>query len=285
MGAPFVAADVVSISALKTASFNAADLQPDAQRAVLVREVVFSIISPDGVVGGVNTPLEWGGGFRVKMKAGPYEMIPEYVPIWLLQPRHHFYPDAVGMHSTYRWILPRPMWLPPGASVQAVCERGAVVDVGVPAGAGLDYKVRLALRGEYASARAPSSVVPFVSAFLPEAPRQHSTDRELKNTLDHPVEVHRLVGRILVHAAGTIFGNEATPSGTQQVPLTIRDSYGYAITSNQVTWDDVFPWAGRAWTFRRRLNPGENYVVALGAPPTATMRPMISLVGSREEVF
>jgi hypothetical protein len=147
--------------------------------------------------------------------------------------------------------------------------------------------------------------VPYVSAFVPAVGAMQSAQQELCNVLDKPVTLHRLLGRIATaadqsggpatqkedDALGFRSGTGAFTDPTLAVPrlfgMRLQDSMGVALTSGPTSeylpfWM-LFPPGGNAWTMQRELKANEHVVATLSTPPTALMRPMISMVGYRTE--
>lgn len=308
MGMPVVLSDSILLTSGQANNLNAAKMQPASRRAFFVREFLFIITAPSAA-----NPFDQGnyqsfGAFiRAQIKMGPHALMTEPQPIWALAPPRHwvggsfrsltgaFVAAQRAWTSFDRWVLPKPMFVPGNAGLDILLSRGTDIDTNFPGLVSSNFEARVAVIGEYADKIMPVSDVPFVSSFFPEAGRMYSNDRELKNTLDRDIELQRFIGRIFNNDATFGFGavgdegvNSWGGSGTTaQQTIKIQDPQNYYVTGvpygGFAPFNNVFPWNGRTWTFKKLLQPGQNFHAALGVAPTVSTRPLVSLVGSRKE--
>lgn len=322
---PCIIGDAATLSfrTAETATFDAAKMTPPSNRPMLVRDICIGVRVPTSGASMQNPGL----GHNIKIEAGRFTVTQGFIPTWLLAPVFDKKQDNGARTSSahalgalaqdawhMKWILPKPMYLPPNTQLKVSIQRDDLYDTLVgPSGTwnmGSTQIVNVSARGLLLDKQQATSEVPFVSAFVPGTGQLQSAEQDLCNVLDKPLTLHRLIGRIAWKTFpflgfGTINpywvngmedaigfrGDENTGDPLQAVPrafgVRLRDSLGVAltsgITSEYVPFWTVFPPGSNAWNMQRVLQANEHISATLSAAVTAYKRPMISMVGYRTE--
>lgn len=274
---------------------------PPGNRPMLVKDLNFTL----RFAAQPSTEVQLGALVRARIRIGRFDTSNTPVPIWLygavadsLTEVINFYGptvrDGAGNFQTivrHRWVLPKPMYVPPGAAIAPTFFRDDSV-VTYPAGlnANTVITVGFSARGLLIHDRMKESIVPFVGAFVPGATQLRSLEDDLRNTLNKTVNIHRLGGRVAMSGAtndirdalGAMNFSTATAQAFRN-QLRITDDDGTDITGGLVPFTSVFPAQGRSWTFTKAMRPGQQLIVTLDRAPAAAAWPMVSFVGSRIE--
>jgi hypothetical protein len=305
MHAPIILSDSVSLAAGATGVLDLTKLQAPQSQAMFVREIVFTASLP-------ASAGDLGGIVWAKIEAGRFAITNDFVPIWNFAPPYdRYYNDlnALGQvgargdgitttYTTYRWILPAPMYVAPGGGIKCTFFRTNRFDASFTAAVtGASITARCAVIGNLTDGKTPAEIdVPYVTAFVPavsgDTGVRKSLERDLSNECGKVITTQRFVGAIL----GLAGAATSTPkryyslSQANAVKVGIIDPYNRSITSNPtqpaVDWEAIFHPQDPTWTLRQRVDPGRNYQVTLSKTPALQNPgiPMISLVGSRKEV-
>lgn len=307
---PVVLADAATLTEAATIkTLDSAKMTPPSNRPMLVRDICIAVRHQRDAFTWKNPAMH----LQIKIEAGRFVLTQGFVPAWLLGSVPDKAADYGGTISTIlnagqdlarvKWILPKPMYLPPNTQLKVTLQQAPLFTQP----GGFSLLANISARGLLLDKGQSVAEVPYVSAFVPLVGNLQSAQLELCNVLDKPVTIQRLLGRIAwqtSQAAGTstnfapaeddalgFRGDEGSGDPLQAVPrafsLLLKDSMGVALTSGPTSeylpfWSVFAPGAG-GWNMPRVLAANEHITAILSKAPTATQRPMISMVGHRTE--
>jgi hypothetical protein len=322
---PVILADAATLNdtTAQSAALDTAKMTPPSNRPMLVRDICIGVRSPRNLAfpRWINPAI----ALQIKIEAGRFVVTQGFIPAWLLGSNNDKQADFNGVDSAgtsnntiatggqsmsrLKWILPRPMYLPPNTPL-----RVSVKQVQIFAEqAGYQQFVNFSARGLLLDRQQRTTDVPYVSSFVspvplsgPNTARVQSGQLELCNVLDKPVTLHRLIGRIAWQVPFTVGnpfwnpgeddaigfrGDDGSGDPTLAVPraygVLLKDSGGVAMTSGATSeylpfWS-IFAPGYNSWTMQRVLKANEHITAILSKPATAKVCPMISMVGYRTE--
>jgi len=265
-----------------------ADLGYAFRRPIWIDEVRFMCMIPN---------LAFAGGFSVRanLRLGRMQITGSrnnpFVPIWSFGTRQQplglvdQVVDTVANQcwSHFRWILPKPLYVPAGQILMSTFFRQA--DGG---GAGGKVGVAYAGRTVAPGTPMPSKIsVPYVGVYEPPAGAASaiSSELDLVNPFLVPLKVQRFTMRVLDSTGAGLIKAENLQSGANR-QITMKDSSGYDIVTDAAPMLEVGFGARRAWTFNRTLGPKERFIVNYNnLAPSESVFPTIAMVGWRDEVF
>lgn len=237
------------------------------------------------------------------------------VPMMLYAPTYSGHAQAEGFaqgigsgtsrfFATRRWVLPKPLWMPPGDLLQATVSRDVLYGSSLSS---VDAHVTVVGRALPPDAKPPATrCIPHVGWYVQglDSSNNALTYSEATAQLQNPFKVPWHVQRIILNtrfnpsspsnSVGTTAAITEDRTGvTEYVRVRLSDSLGYKITGSTrggfVPLADVADGINDgAWTFGRAIPPNENFNAAfMLVPGTGTnynqLQPMISMVGYREE--
>lgn len=289
-----------------------AALQSPYRQPYLIDEIYF-ILKGSTASASVNAIRQ--GVVRVRMSVGQYALSTAAIPISnfgpIIQQQNLSNSDSgqAGLDfqcTYYRWVLPRPLLVGEGMSIQPIFTRD-LIGAAASLVAGVTYVCR-----RLPNFKMPKEFdVPYVGFYeTPEAtsttvaiaPRSSATD--LFNPFQAPLYVQRFLARTRQRAVNGIgTGGEqiriypgiqssvarATGSGTLQ-GMRLEDSRGYDITKDYAF--ETVDINRAAWTYSRSLASKEWYtaafpaftaIVAAGQDPIRAVAYQVSFVGFRSE--
>lgn len=280
-----------------TVSLNAEQMTPPSNRPMLVRDITFVVFSTFG-----STWQNTGLLVQAKINAGRFAVTNGFVPLSLMGPvtdRRAEFISITGQTlsvSYFKWILPKPMYLPPNTQMQFTFQTSPLSFIGVGSGSAI---VLASVRGLLLDKQQSTAEVPYVTAFIPTTTQLQSGQQDLANVLDKPLKLHRLLGRIVfqylvnsnlddaVGSRGDEGGGDPLVAVARNYQLRLRDSMGTALTigntSEYVPFWTLFAPGSYGWPMQRTLDPNEHLIATLSTLPTANKRPMVSMVGHRTE--
>jgi hypothetical protein len=143
---------------------------------------------------------------RVRMSAMGKPITNSFVPMWLLG-KIEQYPSQVSAGtlpgneaaSFYIWRLSQPMFLPPGAQIEAQFQHSGALR--------FTARAQIGLAGRYVAARKTTSAIPYASAYVSrgfeyaEVGFDESSESDLVNKTGHDLNIDRLTGRVLITRA------------------------------------------------------------------------------------
>lgn len=303
-GVPILLSSSVTLSEGETKSPDLGRLQNIFRSPMVIDEIRFMLTATIASTEVHN----FGGSVRARFKMGRIDLSDQFVPIWLHGPILEdaflniegniilvppLNPGEEHVVGHFRWVLPRPLFVPVGNVLAPTFSRqhdfrGGTVNVDVV----------YCCRRLPAGTPTPNEIdVPFIGVFVaPEMTAGDSgvalsTARDLFNPFTRELYVQRFLGRVQQRTAGNpnldrIFDGTTSLGGN--TTIRIQDSKGYNITRDFVPWTHVFDVNRRAWTFRRSLAPKEWYAVQILVPLAdrdVYFQPQISMVGWRKEVM
>lgn len=259
-------------------------------------------------------PADQGALIGVKLDLGTIELTNGFVPAWALgqdinqNAKTQFLNAKPGqtvcqISAYYRWVLPKPLYVPEGATIVPQFQHRGFAPVTV--NVGIAYSGRALPR----NTPKPQKVnVPWISSYYSTALQlsatatsfDQSSPVDLFNKWDVPVNLHRLTARlpIIIPSIGTWndwgpynLNNfyslmEAKIVDSSGVPVVRRYTpLGEIVNGQTKTWE--CPGATQApgdfWSVNLRLNPIPEFA-ALPAALTILAQTQMALVGYREVV-
>lgn len=333
-GAPIAfTASVTGLNVDQTLNFDSGALTPNFRQPYLVDEIRMLVVAPPAV-----TPPSNGSGFgcvvNFLFETGHYRFSKVPVPAALFAPRmgntvenigaagrvgvdECLQIDALGLgnyYNVYRWVLPKPLLLGPGDSVQAQVSRDlSMGEEFLACDASICVVGRMLPPG---FRMPPTCYVPWVGVYsntqiTPSGIKEVATTDEFKNQwVDKNWWVQRLVARScyqLIAAGATTAlimggvgaGDPVTPNvpppdpfappRTPEWSVKLYDSNSYAIIPIFTPIGAVAPqFETSAWTFSRNVGPSEQldltnqYDFRNGF---YTNKTMVGMIGYREEAL
>lgn len=308
-GIPFFAAADVTLNAGGTAPpFDSRRLGNPYRQAMVIDEIHFQIKTVATPGGDTQPPAgaNMGGSVRARFKLGRVEVSHDFVPIWNYgtlwnDENSESFGFIEGLLAGggsvissrlnyYRWILPKPLYIPAGNILQPSISRQQD-GLAFPTNVWVGYGCR-----RLGPHTPPAELdVPYVATFLPgeiaegSSPNTfQSSENDLVNPFLSDLKVQRFTGRVQSRTATTGVTSAIVDDAGSEVTLVMKDSYGTNIIRDFTSWNHVFDRNRRAWTFNRILKAKERYNVSLanvatGASPTNFYSPMIAMIGTRRE--
>lgn len=243
-----------------------------------------------------------GGSIWCELAMGTWKITNGAVPVWCFGRAENLNAETkFGTGATqaltyngYTWRLPRPLYVPAGTVVApSFSHTGFVPD---------NINVRVGYSGRTITKKPKVAFVPWVSAYvspafnpITAAVKVASTEQDLINMTDKPVQLQRFVGRTLfTDAQGKIFEDQPFSFGAQYLTMRMNDSYGRPLVRNYTPFRSVFGDLTRSWELEEigaQLDPQAYYRVFLNKAAmamipdqqTAQIQAFVSMVGWREE--
>ena len=312
--APVVLSDYVDITYGTFKVFNADKLQVSDRQNIEIIEMhcVVYDVTPYNASTTVLTNL--GTTIQLKLELGEYKITNGYIPIWLFGPRHDCATEVNLARSSsaapfdvesgpapccvYRWILPCPLLLTQNDNIIAQVKRESsdIYTAVVGVASARTYRVQLSFVGRYLDPNikiGPTVKVPYVTSFLGLRGTKCniSKHQDLENPFQVPYHIERINGRIEAYMLQEGNNWQVDYLGHEPI-LKMTDSQGYIVVQPNTPFNDVFEVGRRDWIVRRDLAPRQYYIAEVDENVASTVtnlygltRPMISLVGYREEVI
>jgi hypothetical protein len=204
----------------------------------------------------------------------------------------------------YRWRFPKPMILPAGQAIAGTVE---MIDLGFAGPTVVNGQVTVAVVGRYLpqGSLPRTRSVPYATAYqyrrVGGVDESQHPQRVFQNPFDRPLQVQHFLGRLTglfagatpvvfdASHTGAVLATGASSIQNRNGTLTMRfnapDGYD---SDNPVPFDRMFDTQRRVWEAPHALDPGQLWrfsVVAYPTPSNSTARPVISLIGHREEAL
>jgi hypothetical protein len=301
--APLFLSSNVNIAAGATAVASTFDLTSPFREPIWIDAITWSVTGSNGVI---LTAANWGATLRTRLSLGRTELTRNrnngFVPIWNLSSQvnqglnvraasnqvdeNTFQGVTNFSMSFHKWKLPRPLYVPPGMSLQSEFFRS--LD-GIPG----SLFVSVGYAGRYVDpgmTTLKKASMPFATFFeiQPGGSSFLSDAQDMVNPFEVPLCVQRFIGRAIQST-----GNPVTT--LLEVPLTsqikIQDSHGHNIVRDFIPNDGsvVLDYNRRGWTFNKILSPKQwyNFQVIPAAGPSSTFdfAQQFSMIGHREEEY
>jgi len=283
--APFVFSSPMQVIAANTSLIPDVTLLGNRFRKPLwIDEVRFAYMNLESEA----APFNMGLSVRCKLSLGRVALTGSrdngFVPISMFGPSISVVPEELsgpdGTFGSFRWRLPKPLFVPANDTLRAQFFRTAD---GFPG----DVRVSVAYAGRYTKPEEslPNTIdIPYVDTFIHSTGSTFglSSERDLVNPFPVDLNVQRLISRtFLVSGAGiSIFGLPFDIA----TEILIKDSYGHNVVRDFVAPRRVFDPTRSATTAPFVLKPNERINVQFRSVP-ATYTPMVSMVGWRREVY
>lgn len=290
---PFLASAELTLAAGATGNADSEALSVPYRRPFWLDEVRWNIrVSPVPLNFGAGLGVPYGALISTKLALGRMIISDKFIPIWnygaemlsawsdSAQVDPNFGSTNVGF-SSYRWKLPKPLYVPAGNVVTSQFARGADTN---PAA-----RIVVSYAGRYADGERPSRNeidVPFVAAFLPGVvANAQSSDLDLVNPFLVPLHCQRLIGRMLVIDSNTTPYGYTEGNFLHNITAQINDSFGHNVVRDFTDLGLICDTNRRAWTFNKVLNPQERYNLQATGMRTSAVADQISvsLIGTRKE--
>lgn len=300
-GAPIaLTAELGAVAAGSGAVFPTIGLQPGFRTAYWIDEVRIT-------VGNIRQNAQSGlpVALRLLFQTGAYKVSKFPIPSMMFSQiygydEYDFGPErAVTLnrleYTNFRWLLPKPLYMPAGDILQCSVERDATfASAFTMQNTMLSYLGRACAPGD-----APPAVrnIPWVTYYKhPGASAYSETNDEFRNPFLKPLMVQRLIARYGRLASfpqpdqliSAFSAQNSLPSAivpTLRFPnVKILDSLGYMIVPTMTPLGAVIDPLRAAWTFNRALSPREQLAIAfqtVGSDIPADT--FLSMVGYREE--
>lgn len=256
--------------------------------------------------------LPSGALVGVRLDLGDFSLTNGFIPVYAFGKAEGLVSEQVGGYAQYVAKLSRPIYLPSGAAIRPQFQHRAQLSVAVDVQVSM-YGRRLSPK----SALPRRLMLPYWAAYackpftLGTADSDISTENDLYNPFDVPMEMERFIGRINYYS-GAAFNNantmteveqslNAAPSGggpaalgdaLGQILCQITDSNGFTVVKKPTPFRLVFDAETRAWPVSHDLPPGGYYIVSMTnnawivAAPYAgkqvVAQPIVSMLGWRE---
>lgn len=328
---PLLLADQVAVATTAGApmnvDLNAQNMGAPFGRAMLLREVRFQIQRTD-VAGTLDVDVGHAGHMlSVRMRMGRAVITNGFVPVWCLGTAMAanaelpgipltFSPEFIsvapygGRVSAYRWIFPKPLFVPAGCplTVDLLAQhflgeslsgsRNYIVGVSfagllMPPGTRTPEKVWVPYASAYVGVDPAANVgVPFATAF-------ETGQNDLGNRTNRDLEAQRLVGRVLgISTANSGKAKErysvdnietlvdtANPDAATAPLISIQSTTGYNLVPRATPWNMVFG-SYRDLPLRYTMGAGESLIAKIASGSGSGLSKgqiQIGLIGQRQE--
>lgn len=268
-------------------------------------EMKFEVSGP---ITQTNTTLNfqaYGSSVSGQLMYGTEQLTNGSVPLWNFGRQENPLAETkvdnqyTTVFNSYTWRLPRPLYVPAGAVIIPTFTHTGLTSSAL--------NVRVGYSGRTIFKKPKNVFLPWVAsysspAFSPasSAGSAQSSELDLVNPFDQPLNLQRFVGRIQgVDVNGNVV-DETTSSliANQYLMARMNDSYGRAIVRNYVPFSSVFSPVTRSWEMSNgaRLDPNSYYrlflnklvspsdVVAFNPNALAQFQVLASMVGWRKVV-
>lgn len=200
-----------------------------------------------------------------------------------------------GVFQALSWRLPRPLFIPAGASISA-----NFTNLGIVAGS---VNVRIGVSARSTFVQPKRVYIPWIAGYTTRAFNPISAagsdvtpTTALVNPHSETVYLQRFTGRVIsIDASKNVFASFPYSIGGQSLTLKIIDSYGRPIVRNFTPFDSVFSPLTASWDMDNgaALDPQSYYTATFkksatsysGANANIAAQGQISLVGWREKTY
>lgn len=283
-----------AVIAGRSAVFDVQTLQPGLRVPYWIDEVRISI----GYLTDPGNATSMPAALRFQFNTGNHAVSKRPIPSMLYSQVYGYDEFVQGNRITatttrlfynFRWLLPKPLFMPIGDVLQCLVERDATIAASqVLNSVSLNYLGRACAPGEEPP---PVRHVPWVAYYKhPYTSTASQTTDEFRNPTLKPLMIQRLIARY-TDADGQIVdvnsGLGGLPSSTTRyVAATIKDSMGYDVVAQMTPLGAIIDPSRCAWTYNRALEAREQLSMAFQTfGTTSNYEAYVSMVGSREETF
>ncbi len=285
-----LSASLTSVANGVTATFDSERLQNTFESVLAIDEVRFVTLSPD--VAAFNSVYDCGFNMRVKLDMDGLMLMRDYMPVGLCGPDYAPRAQmttsltvgaAVYAVSCYKWKFRTPLLVPVGGVLNSSMFR-ATDKVGGTSSHSIAYAGRV-LPKNFAM---PKKIrVPFVTGYLgtPSATSGISTEADLFNPCDSPLDVEFLIGRQFQDVAnsGPV---ELLMDHVVKLSRSTGNGRDLDIVAQPTPGNHVFETNTRRWAINSQLPPRARYVYSFTYTGGVTgVLSAVSAVGDREEVI
>ncbi len=302
-GAPIaLTSELGSITAGRSAVFPVLGLQPGFRTPYWIDEV--RIVVAWRTDPGVS--YEVAPALRFFFNTGSYQISKTPIPSMLYSQIYGYDESTTGArisatlqryYSTFRWVLPKPLYMPAGDVLQCSVTRDVTLAASqVMVGAYLSYVGRACAPGE---APPPCRHIPWVAYYRhPNTSSYSTTNDEFRNPVLKPLMIQRLVARMaytgeggaanqgLIGPPGNYVSQGFLPTNASAtyISATIQDSLGYLIVPTMTPIGAIIDPMRGVWTFNRALSAREQLSMAFQTTgSTGDYDAYVSMIGYREE--
>jgi hypothetical protein len=262
---------------------------------MVIEEIVFQITPPAAQEASPAVAIGFfGAEVSARLILHGIEITHGFVPICVLGPVNtDVYndwfvgdpPSGVGLFNGrpayfeyYRWILPKPLFVPKGWAFQAQFLRTAYGD-------NADLNVDVAFIGRCLPGDTPNPKtvdMPYATAFVRRAGAPtafQSQEGDLKNDYNIPLYTQRFIVRAK-ETTGNNIGNEVV-DGDIRIIGPAPGSGQYEVSKMFVPEEMLMDWTRRSWVFNTVMPPLSSYTAVVSSFAT-TYDFFMSLIGYRE---
>lgn len=294
---PVIVSDSIDLEEGDNAQLDTQELANFFNTAMVIDEVRVQIQSPNAELSVGN----FGGSIRLKLSMGRFALSSVYLPVGCLGPTFDggtldsvqletgsFSPETLGPQFSnysrlgfFRWRLPRPLVVPPGAALEAKISR-QIEGLSQIYPSETTVTVNVAYAGRVSRKQFPrgSAIVPvpyvglFTNTFT-SANVVTSGQLDLYNPFREPLTVQRLIGRwqnIYLDSAApeeSFISLDANGTrGNTQIdfpPTQIRTFSGFNVTNGFIPGLSIWEANTRAFPANVQLERGEGFEVTIDA--------------------
>ena len=304
---------VTGLSAGQSLPFPQVSLQSGFNTPYLIDEIRFTAYTESYTTAAI-TVGDLAAIVSYNLHAGPYMFSQggfgqaAYVPMMLYAPTYSGAAQYENVSqlltattsrkfTTRRWVLPKPLYMPPGDTIMASVHRTSNIGTAIP-----NITAQITIIGRALPPSTPPPAlrqVPYVGYYVhPSTATYSEANFQLQNPFNSTWNVQRLIlgTRNNVQAdsgLATGAGFYEDPTGVvRYASLKITDSMGYKVTGS--SGGGFIPLADiaavqrdSAWTFSRPVPPEEQFNVATqitpGSGTNTAFDVLMSFVGYRDE--
>jgi hypothetical protein len=265
-------------------------------------------IESAGMLAGAQFKLKQAGKDDVLLSAG---MVPiaMFAPSVQTQAEHidssSFIPSTASeSRSQYSWFPKSPIYIPAGALLEPTFENRGFLNISLRVR--VSYSVRIIPANAPALCRIPYVMAWQSSMFNADGTEveSDSTEKDLANPFDGPIEIERVIGRVVEVLAIVGYsppirviegnaGQHAAPTGyafvLNQTKLQLTASWGTRFIQDWIPWAAAFDMWTRSIPATHEMPPKSHYMVQIkGGGESVTdvqFFACVSMVGSREVVL
>lgn len=283
---PVLLSSQCNVSANNSGVPDSEELSYPFRKAVVIDEIRWTLRTDAPV----NSSQQLGAAVFVKMQIGRHFLMRDPVPLWLLGTMMAVSQETdrdleTGQdYSTYRWRLPKPLYVEAGGVLRSTFSRG---DDGFD-----PIHVRVSYAGKTVAPDqpVPSIIsVPYVAPFVTPVGVVYSQSNEnhLFNPYDFPLMVQRLTGRVLNFVSRSKLYMQEKPTPTvagSDITVLMNDSWGGKMINNNTGPSDAFDILRTAWTVDTIMPPKGVYEVRVWNIPAATSL-HVAMIAYRDEAL
>ena len=274
--APLVLGATGTITRGQLIRLPAVDLAPKVLQPYEVSAIrMLAFPSVENAVANMPQGTSLRGFLKWQFTLGKIPLTDHFIPMWNLSPVRQTITEQGGY---FEWQFKKPLLIAPGGRIDAQIQLQATTpNVGTTPTVTVSVAYVGMLRGDL-DRMPPFIDVPFCSAWDTTAAGAGLANdwTTLRNPLDRPIDVERLIARIQNDTTGL--------DGDDSTTLQVFDPRGRALHPlGPIQFHAMFPNDTQDFPYIGQLPANTHFAVRLTNAPSTTYRPMISYLGSRRE--